>query len=72
MYIYLNIYKRFCLPKLHIVTSNLGVNLDTPIILAGKIQDGPQMVKSSVEQFILTNKALKSNVLRVLGRFLNV
>ena len=50
------IYNRFCVPKFVEVWG--GDQLDPPEILAGKVQNDPQMVQTDGKQVILTNKTV--------------
>ena len=49
------IYNRFCVPKFVEVW---GGQFDPPEILAGKVQNDPQMVQTDGKQVILTNKTV--------------
>ena len=51
----LYVYNRFCVPKFVEVG---GGQFDPPEILAGKVQNDPQMVQTDGKQVILTNKTV--------------
>ena len=57
------VYRRFCLPKLHIVPSKLRGDQFDPQLFGRKCPGWPQMLQMDEKQLIFMNKEIQSMVL---------